>query len=310
MLHVSGAQVVAIVETGSLAASARSLNRSPPSVTRDLADLERRIGTLLVERSSRNCRPTPTGLLLADSARSLLTAYDEAIDAAQGEASGPQRSLRVTAPVTFGSCYVVPLVLDLLDAHQGLSIDLRLEDRIVDLVDEDIDLAVRFGALRDSSLMARKIGALPVLVVASPDYLRARGVPRDRHDLAEHDVLQHRVSGIGNPMAPRLREGVPAPVETAARFAVNQPEAALSAARRGRGIVTVLGHQVAKDLKAGRLVEVLADHREPSVPVSLVWPASRGALRRVRLLIDHLYGGLREVLVSSERARRGDPLKP
>ena len=284
--------LLAIVETGSLAAAARRLRRSPPSISRDLADLEARVSTGLVERSTRTCKPTAAGMRLADQARPLLTGYEEAIGEAAGEAVIPRGSMRITAPITFGSNYVAPLMTVFLDDYPQIDIDLDLSDRIVDLVEEDVDLAVRIGSLTDSSMIARTVGEVRRLFVASPAYLAARGTPRNPEDLAEHEFIRHVSRSGGDILTLSRKDGRDMVNLPRGRFAVNQPEAAIAAAREGRGIVSVLSHQVDAELMTGELVRILKDVEPVPLPISLVWPASRRSWRRVRLLVDHLAKGL------------------
>lgn len=284
--------LVAIVDTGSLAAAARRLGRSPPSITRDLADLERRIGVSLVERSTRSCRPTPAGIRLAGDARQLLSGYEEAIRQAAGEATTTRGSVRMTAPIIFGRRHVAPLVTDFLDTHPEVSIDLQLDDRTVDLTGEEIDLAVRIGHLADSSLIARTVGELRRVVVASPAYLEARGTPARPEDLVDHELVRHTNCGASAPWTFRGKDGRLIDVPVSARFTVNQPETAVAAACDGRGVVSALSHQVDADLRAGRLVRILKDFEPDALPVSIVWPESRRSWRRIRLLVDHLVKGL------------------
>ena len=284
--------LVAIVDTGSLAAAARRLRRSPPSISRDLADLEARVGAGLVERSTRRCRPTQVGIRLADDARPLLAGYDEAIGQAAGEAVTPSGPLRVTAPTTFGGSYVAPLVTAFLDTYPGVSIELHLNDRIVDLAEEDFDLAVRIGRLADSAMIARSAGELHQMFVASPAYLAARQTPLKPEDLVHHDIIKHTGAGPDAPLVFAGKSGRPIVVSCRARFTVNQPEAAIAAAREGRGIVGVLSHQVDAELRTGELVPILRDYEPAPLPVSLVYPPSRRSWRRLRLLVDNLASGL------------------
>ena len=284
--------LIAIVETGSLAGAARRLRRSPPSISRDLADLEARVGTSLVERSTRTCRPTPAGIQLAGDARPLLAGYEEAIGEAAGEAVIPRGSMRVTAPITFGNNYVAPLVTAFLDAYPQIDIDLELTDRIVDLAEEDFDLAVRIGRLADSSMIARTVGEVRRLFVASPAYLAAHGTPQQWAHLAEHEFIQHVSRSEGAPSTISGEYGRAFANLPRGRFAVNHPDAAIAAAREGRGIVSVLSHQVDGDLRTGELVRILQDFEPATLPISLVWPPSRRSWRRVRLLVDHLAKGL------------------
>lgn len=280
--------LVAIVDTGSLAAAARRLGRSPPSISRDLADLEGRVGISLVERSTRSCRPTPAGARLADDARPLLAGYEEAIEQVAGEARAPRGSIRMTAPITFGGRYVVPLVTAFLDTYPEIMIDLHLNDRLVDLAEENFDLAVRIGRLADSSMIARPVGELRRIFVASPAYLEARGTPGKPEDLRDHEIVQHGGGGPNMPLVFSGEDGRALTVTARSRFTVNQPEAAVAAAREGRGIVGVLSHQVDSELRTSALVRILEAFEPPPLPVSLVWPSSRRSWRRIRLLIDHL----------------------
>lgn len=284
--------LVAIVDSGSLAAAARRLGRSPPAVTRDLADLERRIGMRLVERSTRSCRATPAGTRLADQARQVLSGYNEAIGRAAEEKMTARGLLRVTAPITFGANYVSPLITDFLDTYPEVRIDLQLIDRSVDLIEEEFDLAVRIGRSADGSLRARVVGETRRMVVASPAYLQSKGTPVSPRDLARHDVVQHTSRGINTPWTFRGPAGRPILFALTPRFTVNQPEVAIAAARDGRGVVSVLYHQVEADLRAGSLVRILKQFEPDGLPVSILYPESRGNWHRIRLMVDHLAKGL------------------
>jgi DNA-binding transcriptional LysR family regulator len=287
--------LVVILEAGSLSAAARTLHRSLPSVSRDLADLERRTGVGLVERSTKRCRATPAGARLADQARQLLSSYDDALGEAAGERTMPSGTVRMTAPTGFGRQHVSPLVFAFLDHYPAISIDLHLTDRLVDMIHEEFDLAVRIGPLPDSPLVARRIGGVRTVVVASPAYLRARGTPLTPADLADHEAVEHTGLGAGTPWIFHDSNGRATTVPVTARLAVNQAETAIDAARSRRGLVRALSHQVDADLRAGRLVRILQPYEPEAMPVSLVWPPSRRSWRRMRLLVDHVAAGLGEL---------------
>ena len=292
--------LIAIVDGGSLAAAARRLQRSPPTVSRDLMELERRVGSQLVERSTRHCRPTDIGLRLAEDARQLIAGYDEAIEMAVGEVAAPSGTVKVTAPVTFGIELVAPLVTQFIEAQTAIVVDLQLLDRVVDLFEEDFDLAVRIGSQGSDALMTRAIGHVRRFIVASPAYLQANGTPLGLADLAGHQVVEHEQRGgsdLFDSFGLAQRMSVHA---VRRRFKVNHPDAALQAAREGGGLVGVLSHQVANDLRDGRLVRVLEELEPAPISVALVWPQSRGSWRRVRLLRDHLGDGLRSALSAAE----------
>lgn len=276
--------LVAVLETGSLAAASRRLRRSPPSITRALAALEDRVGARLVERTTRRLAATEAGRTLAGQARAVLAGYADAVrDANEAPLRG---TLRVTAPVVFGRRHVTPLAIAFLDAHPAVAVDLMLADRNLDLVEERLDAAVRIGPLADSSLVARRVGEVRRVLVASPGYLAARGTPRTPGDLARHDAIFS--SGRPVPVEWRFKEGARGRVvRLAPRLLVNEVEAALVGARMGRGIAMALSYQVADDLAAGVLVRLLPDHEPPPLPVQLVIPGGRHMAPRVRVFLDH-----------------------
>lgn len=284
--------LAAIVDEGSLVGAARRLGRSPPSITRALAELEARVGAMLVERSTRRCRPTPPGLRLAEQARQLLSGYDQALGDAVDELATPEGLIRITAPITFGGRHVAPLVNTFLDLFPHISVDLHLSDRLLALREEEFDLAVRIGRVGDELLIARTVGELRQIVAASPLYLATRGTPTDPADLAQHEVVQHSTFGGRETWLFRGASGNPTAVTVKGRLALNQPEPAIDAAREGRGIVRALSYQVAAELRAGELVRLLRDFEPDPLPVRVIWPESRRAWRRVRLLADHLVRGL------------------
>src|SRR5256885_2317858 len=181
------AVLVAITDHRSLAAAARRLRRSAPAITRALAALESRVGARLVERTTRKLSLTEAGRVLAERSRALLNEYDVAIgDVADEPARG---LLRVTAPVQFGRRHVAPLVTRFLDAYPEIQVELVLNDRNLDLIEEGLDVAVRIGPLADSSLLARRVGEVRRVLVASPDYLTRRGPPSKPADLSGHDTI-------------------------------------------------------------------------------------------------------------------------
>ncbi len=276
--------LVAVLDAGSLAAAARRLRRSPPAVTRALAGLEKRVGARLVERTTRCLAPTEAGRHLAEQARAVLAGY---VDAVRDASEAPLRgSMRVTAPVVFGRRHVTPLVAGFLDTHPAVRVELVLADRNLDLVEEGLDAAVRIGRLADSGLVARLVGEVRRVLVASPGYLAARGTPHTPGDLAGHDAIFS--SGRPVPVEWRFREGARGRVvRLAPRLLVNEVEAALVAARMGRGIAMALSYQVADDLAAGILVRLLPTHELPPLPVQLVAPGGRHMAPGVRTFLDH-----------------------
>jgi DNA-binding transcriptional LysR family regulator len=285
---------VAVVEHGGFAAASRALHRSPPTITRIVGDLEARLGVRLLDRTSRRCAPTEAGRRLADDARNLLADYDQALGAAAEGAAALRGTLRITASHFFGRAHVAPLVMSFVGAHPDIYAELDLSDRPADLHGEGLDLAVRIGPISDLSLTARRVGSVRRVIVASPAYLAARGVPRTAADLEAHDLIQYGPQS-DLPWTLMDPDGRPAVVRTRPRFTVNQADAKLDAARAGRGLVSALSYQVHDDLIAGTLVKVMPDHEPEVVPVQLAWCEGRERLQRVRALIDHLVEGLRKV---------------
>ena len=275
--------LVAILDTGSLAAAGRRLRRSPPAMTRLLAGLEERVGAQLVVRTTRRLAPTDAGRRLAEQARTLIAGYDGAVrEVAAAPVSG---LLRVTAPLVFGRRHVTPLVASFLDAHPAVTVELVLSDRTLNLVEEGLDVAVRIGRLADSGLVARRVGEVRRLLVASPDYLARRGVPRSPADLARHDVIFSSTRPA--PLEWRFGAGRGTAVRLAPRLLVNEVDAMLLAVRAGRGIGRPLSYQVADDLASGALVRLLPELEPPALPVQLVTPAARHPPARVRAFLDH-----------------------
>ena len=287
---------VAIIDAGSLAAAGRRLRRSPPAVSRALAGLEERLGTRLVERTTRRLAPTEAGRLLAEQSRRLLADFDEAMRAGAEQGSSLRGTLLISAPLVFGRMHVMPLVSSFLDMHPAVRAELILSDRYLDLVEEGLDVALRIGQLADSGLIARRVGQVRRVVVAAPSYLAEHGTPCEPGELSSHSVIF--TSGRGTPTEWRFRDGGrERSVRLAPRLIVNQVDAALSAARDGRGIASALSYQVAADIAAGRLVRLLKEFERPPLPVQLVVASARHMSARVRAFLDHAAAGLAKLEV-------------
>ncbi|UGA43202.1 LysR family transcriptional regulator [Bradyrhizobium quebecense] len=281
---------LAIVDSGKFASAGRKFARSPSSTTRIVAELERRLGTRLLQRTTRKLSLTDSGARLAAQARRLLADYDEAIDGAIGEAASLRGNIKLSAPTLFGSRHIAPLVRTFLERHPDITLQLALEDRLVDLIDERIDIALRIGHLTDSSLRARRIGEVRRIVVASPDYLKRHGRPRRPDDLAQH----HAVTFV-NQASPAIwsfqhKQAGPQKVKVSSRMEVNRAETAIGLTRDGMGLTRVLSYQVAGELAAGSLVRVLRDYEVAPIPVQLVYPSARLMAPRIRSFLDFAAG--------------------
>jgi len=275
---------VGIVEAGSLAGAARRLKRSRPAVTRALAALEERTGTRLIARSTRRLAPSEAGRELAATARRLLAEYEASLGDA---AAAPVRGLlRITAPLAFGRRHVTPLVTEFLDRHPEVRVELVLADRNLDLIEDELHLAVRIGALPNSRFVARKIGEIRRLLVAAPDYLRRHPAPLTPADIAGHDTIASFAANQGLTWRFGGRGGERRVVVTP-RFIVNEIEAVLIAARAGRGLARPLSYQVAEDLASGALLRLLPEFEPEPLPVQLVVPDGRHLAPKVRAFLDH-----------------------
>jgi DNA-binding transcriptional LysR family regulator len=275
--------LVAILDTGSMAAAARKLGRSPAAVTRVLGALEVRAGARLLERSTRRLTPTEAGLRLAEQARRLLADYEAAL-LPEGAAT-PRGLLRIAAPNVFGRRHVAPVVTRFLAVHPEVQVELLLSDRNVDLIEEGIDAAVRIGALANMSLVARRLGQVGRVTVASPDYLARRGTPLAPADLAGHELIMS--TSVRSVAEWRFRAGAREHVvRYSPRLRMNDVEAVLSAACDGFGIARALSYQVEPLLRAGALRRVLEDYEPEALPVHLVLPSARHMPPRLRAFVD------------------------
>jgi DNA-binding transcriptional LysR family regulator len=292
--------LVAVDDARGFAAAGRRLGLSPPAVTRAIAALEARLDVRLVTRTTRRLALTEAGRRLVEGGRRVLAELDEAEAAATGEAAAPSGTLVLTGPVTFGRMHLTPVVAGFLRAEPRIAARLVLADRIVDLVEEGIDAGLRIGALPDSSLIARRIGAAQRVLVAAPDYLARRGVPREPAELARHDIVAftNLTPGLAWRWGDRRGEAV----TLAPRLAVNDAAAAIEAAERGEGIAPAFCYQAAPGIAAGRLVPVLDAFLPPPVPVHLVHPAGRHVPLRVRAFLDFAAAPLAERLLHYARA--------
>ena len=275
---------VAIVDAGSLAGAARRLRRSRPAVTRALAALEERVGTRLIARTTRRLTPSDAGRELAGTARRLLADYDASIG---GVAAAPVSGLlRITAPLSFGRRHVTPLVAEFLDRYPDVQVELVLADRNLDLIEEDLHLAIRIGPLASSRLVARKVGEVRRILVAAPSYLVRHPAPQRPADIAGHDTI----ASVAAEQTLSWRFGGPgrgASVVLTPRFIVNEVEAVLIAARAGRGLARPISYQAADDLASGALVRLLRQYEPPPLPVQLVVPSGRHLAPKVRAFLDH-----------------------
>jgi DNA-binding transcriptional LysR family regulator len=281
-----------VAERGSFAEAARRLGRSPAAVTRAIAELEARLGIRLLNRTTRAVSVTEAGQRFLAGAKRVLADLDEIERAAAGEGTAPRGELRVTAPILFGRLHVLPIVLEFLGSFRDVSVVLTLLDRPIDLVEEGLDVAVRIGALAESSAIASRVGAVHRIVVASPGYLARHGTPRAPADLRAHAIIAFAgMFGVERWVFPDNAEEESVAIEP--RLVVTTAEAAVDAARGGFGLTRVLSYQAADDIGRGSLRRVLTAYEGDELPIHLLYPGGRHPPPKLRAFLDFTMPRLR-----------------
>ena len=291
------ATLVAAVEAGSLSEAARRLGTPLATVSRKVQALERLLGTQLVNRGSRRLTLTETGRAYIAASKQILDDVAEAERTASGEYSAPRGDLVVSAPIVFGRLHVLPVALEFLLAYPDIDLRLVLSDRVANLIEDRIDLAVRIGQLPDSNLVALRIGSVGRVVCASPAYLERRGTPAEPRDLSSHDCITFE--GLASPNSWTFGSGAATHAVTIrSRLVVSTAEAAIDAAVSGVGLTCVLSYQVARAVQAGELALVLRDFEPRPSPVSLVHGGQPILPQKLRAFIDFAAPRLRRAALS------------
>lgn len=298
-----------VAETGSFAKAGRALHVSAPSVTRAVADLEAIIGTRLFIRTTRMVTLTEAGARYLEDCRRILADVDEAEAAAAGSFSTPTGTLTVSASVLFGRLYVLPVVMEYLDLHSGVTARALFVDRVTNLVEEGIDVAVRIGHLPLSSLVAVRVGSVRRIVCAAPDYLRRHGTPRVPADLAAHRIVA--ATSAWTSLEWRFGRAEKTSVRVTPRLVCNANDAAIEAAVQGWGLTRILSYQVAPLIAEGRLVPVLTEEEEEPLPIHIVHPEGRRVTAKVRAFVQLAAARLRaNPLINPARDPNLDPPAP
>lgn len=276
---------VTVADHKGFAPAARKLGLSASAITRMVAALEERVGARLLQRTTRSVMLTDAGERFLERARRILADVEEAEGAVRAERTQPTGRLVVSAPLGFGRRHVTPLMSTYLKRYPEVAGDLRLSDRMVNLVEEGIDIAVRIGHLPDSSLVARTVGDMRRMVVASPDYLAAHGEPHQPREIAVHRTV-HFGALSAAPDWRFVEDGREVRIACAPRFTTNSADAAIYHAEQGGGLTRVLAYQAAEGLASGRLKAVLVDYEIAPLPIHLVYPTSRLLSAKVRAFVD------------------------
>jgi len=285
----------AVVDGGSLSAASRQLRMPLATVSRKVSDLEAHLKARLLQRSTRKLVLTDAGADYLAACRRILDEVDDAERRAAGEFTAPRGDLVITAPVLFGRLHVLPIVADFLRAYPEVDVRLLLGDRVLNLLDEHVDVAVRIGELADSALVATRVGATRQVVSGSPAYLDQRGRPAQLGELSTHDTITFE--GLMGAQAWTFREGTAVSVRS--RLTVNTAEAAIAAAISGVGLTRTLSYQVSAPMREKTLERVLQDFEPPPSPISLVYPQQGRLPLKTRAFLDFATPRLRAGLVGS-----------
>jgi len=284
---------VRIVEKGSLTAAANALDTSLPTVVRILASLERHLGATLLHRTTRRIRLTEEGAQYLERCRVILSATQEAEETLISREAELRGNLTVGASVLFGRRYVAPIANDFLRRHPKVTIDLRFGDRVLNLEEEHMDVAVRIAHLKDSSLVAIPVGHMRRVVCATEQYLRSHGIPKVPNDIRKHRCVRH--TGLSSRNEWQFKVGgrkVSIPVIS--RISCNEIDSSLSACVNGLGLGMFLSYQVAPLRKSGRLKYVLEQFEPEPIPVHVVYTHTNLLSNRMHAFVDECVGRLRQ----------------
>jgi DNA-binding transcriptional LysR family regulator len=304
----SMAVLLAVVDAGSLSAAGRKLGMPLATVSRKVSELETALKARLLIRSTRQLALTDAGRGYVDACRRILDNVNEAERAAAGEYSAPRGELVVTAPVVFGRLHVLPVLVEFLGLYPEVNLRLELADRVINLLEDHIDLALRIGALPDSILIATGLGSVRRVVGASPEYLAMHGTPSDPHELGAHQCISFEFSTTTTSWHFRIDQA-DLVIPICPRLVVSTAEAAIDAAIAGFGVTRVLSYQMESALRAGRL-EILLQPFEPApIPVSFLYSHQGRLPVKLRALLDFAAPRLRSRLLNVEAALKA-PRRP
>jgi DNA-binding transcriptional LysR family regulator len=283
-----------VVGAGSFSAAAREMQVSQALVTKQIQELENWLGARLLNRTTRRLSLTEVGTAFYERAARILEAVEEAKGAAGALQTVPRGRLRINAPISFGVLHLAPAVTEFLQRFPDVSVELLMNDRLVDLLEGEFDVGVRIGRLRDSSLIARKIAPIRLAVCAAPDYLARRGVPKAPEDLAKHDCLEYTYFESRGEWRLLNPEGDEIVVPVSGRYLANNADVLRITAIAGGGIILCPTFIVGEDLRSGRLVRLLPDYPPPEQALHALYPPGRHLSAKVRSFVDFLvarFGG-------------------
>lgn len=283
---------VAVAEEEGFASGARRLGMSPPAVTRAISALENNLAVKLLNRTTRFVKCTEAGLRYLNDAKNILHEVQIADDAAAGINATPKGKLVVTAPVLFGRMYVMPGIIDYLANYPETEVDAIFLDRVVNLLEEGIDVGIRIGELPDSSMRALKVGSVRLILCASADYLSEQGIPQKPEDLIDHNIILSRAITTSSHWKFE-HQGKQQQIKVKAKLTVTSNDAAIEAALNNVGITRLLSYQVAPYLASGKLKVIMENYQPPAKPVHVVHRENHLTTAKVRAFIDLIAAKLR-----------------
>jgi DNA-binding transcriptional LysR family regulator len=279
--------VVSIAEAGSLSAASRKLRMPVPTISRKLSELEAHLRTQLFQRSSRRLSLTDAGRSYIEACKRIIEQVDEAEREASGEYREPTGDLTVTSPWGVGHLHLLPLSCEFLKVYPDISLRLLLSDKVLNPVENSIDVGVRIGPLSDSSMIATRIGSIRVVACASPEYLAARGRPESPGDLGDHDCITIDETGVPSNWK-FAKDGVEIAAAIRSRLTVSTSEAAVEAAVAGAGITRVMSYKMEAARRAGALVILLQDYEKDPLPVHIIYTERKPMPLKLRVFLDWL----------------------
>jgi DNA-binding transcriptional LysR family regulator len=283
---------VKVADLGSFSAAARQLTMSPPSVTRAIATIEDRLGTRLFTRTTRSVRLTESGERFLQDSRRILIELEEAEAAAVGSHAAPRGNLNITAPVLFGRMFVTPILGEYLNEFPLVNCQTLFVDRIVNMMDEGQDVAIRIGELPDSSLTAIRVGQVRRTLFASPEYLKKYGLPQHPQDLSDHRLVHSLALGSAGEWQFQDK-GSPLSISIEPKLKMNTNDAVLELCLKGWGISRLLSYQIAPYLNDHQLKTILSSYELPALPVHVVHQEGRLVSAKVRSFVDYMVEKLR-----------------
>jgi DNA-binding transcriptional LysR family regulator len=277
--------IVAVTDTGNFSAASRRLGMPVATVSRKVAELETSLKAELFQRSSRRMTLTEAGRDYVEACKRIMEQIDDAERQVSGEYRSPKGDLAVTTPWGLGHTHLLPLAVEFLDAFPEIGLRLLLTDRVVDTVEESIDVSIRIGSLPESSMIATRIGSIRLVVCASPAYLAAKGRPQTPDQIGDHDCIA--INPVSSPNAWKFRKGNrECLVPIRSRLCVNTSEAAVIAAISGAGLTRVMSYKMDAAKRAGTLQLVLEDFEQEALPIHIVYSPRKPVPLKLRVFLD------------------------